>query len=134
MRLTELQFASLLSYAPYGKSDEHLRSKEIRTFIKNDTFVDDPRNANASVPMSEWISIFMESKRASLPFIDFFQGDVVLVPTPGSSLRQANSLWVPERLSNELIKRGFGFKVVPCIARIKAVPNRRIVQVLCDQK
>ena len=117
MRLNQLEFGSLLSYCPRGGSSEEIqRSRQIMRIIKNDSFVEDP-----PVLMSNWISSTMERRRSELPFGSFFRTNSVLVPLPRSSLLQPDSLWVPERIANALVKRGFGERVMPCLARTRAV-------------
>ncbi len=128
MHLNQLQFGSLLSYCPRGGSSEEIqRSRQVMTFIKNDSFVENP-----PIPMSEWISRTMEQRRSELPFSSFFQTNTVLVPLPRSSLLQPDSLWVPDRIANALVRRGFGARVVRCLDRTVAVrksatslPNQR---------
>jgi len=117
MRLNQLQFGSLLSYCPRGGGSEELqRSRQVMTFIKNDSFVENP-----PIPMSEWIAKTMEEQRSTLPFDSFFQTNPVLVPLPRSSLLQPDSLWVPERIASALVRRGFGTRVMPCLVRETAV-------------
>src|SRR5579862_6308994 len=123
MHLTDLEFASLLSYAPHGNLPIHERTKQVRTFLKNDTFVASPDDPTLLVPMSEWIALTLEGRKNTLPFVDFFRANTVLVPTPKSSLTKPDTLWVPERIANELVKRGFGAKVTPYLKRIKALPK-----------
>lgn len=119
MRLTQLEFGSLLSYCPRGGSSTEIqRSREIMRFVKNDSFVEDP-----PVLMSDWISSTMERRRSELPFDSFFRTNSVLVPLPRSSLLQPDSLWVPERIANALVKRRFGARVMTCLTRSRAVPK-----------
>ena len=117
MRLNQLEFGSLLSYCPRGGSSTEIqRSRQIMRFVKNDSFVEDP-----PVLMSDWISSTMERRRSELPFDSFFLTNSVLVPLPRSSLLQPDSLWVPERIANALVKRRFGARVMPCLIRSRAV-------------
>jgi hypothetical protein len=117
MRLNQLEFGSLLSYCPRGDSSEEIqRSRRIMRCVKNDYFVEDP-----PVLMSEWISRTMEGRRSELPFNSFFGANSVLVPLPRSSLLQPDSLWVPERIANALVKRRFGARVLSCLTRLRAV-------------
>jgi hypothetical protein len=121
MRITELEFASLLAYCPYGNSPSHQRSREVRTFIKTDEYVQDPNSPNQSIPMSEWVAQTMSYRRISLPFTSFFQPNTVLVPAPRSSLAKSDTLWVPQRIARELVKRGFGSNEVEYLMRMRAV-------------
>jgi hypothetical protein len=117
MRLSQLEFGSLLAYCPRGGSSAEIqRSRQIMRFVKNDSFVENP-----PVLMSDWISSTMERRRSDLPFDSIFRINAVLVPLPRSSLLQPDSLWVPERLAKALIKRRFGARVMPCLTRLRAV-------------
>src|ERR1700680_4337428 len=102
MRITDLEFGSLLSYSPRGTLPEHERSKQVRTFLKNDTFVASPNDPALNIAMSEWIALTIEARLDSLPFKDFFKANTVLVPIPKSSLMKPDTLWVPERIANEM--------------------------------
>jgi hypothetical protein len=120
MRLTRLEFGSLLSYCPRGgDSAEIQHSRQVMSFIKNDSFVEDP--PDPSVLMSNWIARTMERGRSQLPFSSFFRTSSILVPLPRSSLLQPDSLWVPERIATALVRRGFGVRVLPCLTRTRVV-------------
>lgn len=121
MRITELEFSSLLAYCPHGDFNDHRRSREVRTFLKTDAYVQNPDAPNQIIPMSEWIARTMESQRTSLRFSNFFESNTVLVPAPRSSLVQSDALWVPQRIARELVKRGFGSNAVDYLTRIRAV-------------
>jgi len=118
MRLNQLEFGSLLSYCPRGDTAEILRSRQVMRYIKNDLPVEEP-----PILMSDWIASTMAQRRSQLPFSSLFRTDSVLVPLPRSSLLQPDSLWVPERIANALVRRGFGARVLPCLTRIRAVPK-----------
>jgi hypothetical protein len=122
MRLNQLEFGSLLSYCPRGGSSEEIQlSRRIMRSIKNDSFVEDP-----PVLMSDWISSMMERRRSELPFNSFFVANSVLVPLPRSSLLQPDSLWVPERIANALVRKRFGARVMSCLTRSRAVRKSAI--------
>ena len=117
MVLDHLEFGSLLSYCPRGgTSGEIGRSRQIMISLKNDSFVEDP-----PIPMSSWVSRTIELRRSELPFNSLFQSNAVLVPLPRSSLLQPDSLWVPDRIAQALLARGFGSKLLRCISRSRAV-------------
>ena len=125
MRLTKLEFGSLLSYCPRGGDTADIQlSRQTMRAIKNDAFVEDP-----PVLMSDWIASTMERRRPELPFSSFFRtNSVVLVPLPRSSLLQPDSLWVPERIATALVKKGFGVRMSPCLTRTRAVRKSAISQ------
>jgi hypothetical protein len=117
MRLNQLEFGSLLSYCPRGgDSAEIQQSRQVMRSIKNDSFVEDP-----PILMSEWIASTMGRRRSEVPFSSFFRTNSVLVPVPRNSLLQPDSLWGPERIATALVRRGFGVRVTPCLARTRAV-------------
>ena len=100
MQLSQLEFGTLLSYAPRGDSPEILHSKDVMVALKRDGFVGEP-----PILMSEWVARTIQRGRTALPFASFFQPNTILVPTPKSSLMQPNTLWVPERIATALVKR-----------------------------
>ena len=112
MHITVLEFGSLLSYSPHGSSPEIAQSKEVMKVIKADQYLEKP-----TILMSDWIAQTVKQYFDRLPFASFFKENTVLVPTPGSSLMQANSLWVPHRIATALVKTGIGKEVVPCLVR-----------------
>ena len=112
MRITRLDYGSLLSYSPRGISAEIQQAREVMKMIKADNFVETP-----PIPMSEWIARTIQENRERLPFASFFQKDTVLVPVPSSSLMQRDSLWVPSRIANALAKNGSGKEVIPFLTR-----------------
>jgi len=118
MRLSKLQFGSLLSYCPRGDSPEIQHSKDVMLALKHDRFVEDP-----PILMSQWVAKKIQQNRDILPFASFFQPNTILIPTPKSSLMQPDTLWVPERIATALVRTGLGKEVVPCLFRVKPVPK-----------
>lgn len=118
MRLSQLEFGSLLSYCPRGDSNEIRRSKNVMLAIKSDTFVEDP-----PILMSQWIAKTLLQNRTKLPFVSYFQQDTMLIPVPKSSLMKPNTLWVPERIASAIVRVGLAKEVSPCLSRIKSVPK-----------
>ena len=112
MHITVLDFGSLLSYSPHGSSSEIDQSKDVMKVLKADQYLEKP-----TIPMSDWIAQTMKQYMDKLPFASFFKENTVLVPTPGSSLMQANSLWVPHRIATALVNTGIGREVVACLVR-----------------
>ncbi len=116
MRVTLLDYGSLLTYTPRGSSPAMEQAREVMKIIKADEFVEDP-----PILTSEWIAKTVKQYMGKLPFASFFQKDTVLVPVPSSSLMQANSLWVPNRIATALVKTGIGKEVVTCLVRQRPV-------------
>ena len=80
--------------------------------IKADQYLEKP-----TILMSDWIAQTVKQYLDRLPFASFFKENTVLVPIPGSSLMQANSLWVPHRIATALVNTGIGKEVVACLVR-----------------
>lgn len=112
MRITSLDFGSLLCYTPRGSSTDIDRAREVMKIIKADHFVNNP-----PILMSEWLARTVHRSMGNLPFASFFQADTVLVPVPSSSLMQPNSLWVPSRMADALVKEGLGKEVAAWLVR-----------------
>ena len=62
----------------------------------------------ADMPTSSKLATWMQREIANLPFADYFGPDALLVPAPRSSPLRSNSLWVPKRLTEALVKNGLG--------------------------
>jgi predicted amidophosphoribosyltransferase len=118
LRLSQLEFGALLTYAPHGSSAETQRSKDVMYLLKKDGFMGKPQ-----ILMSKWIAKKIQEEMRELPFASFFGSNTILVPAPKSSLMQPNTLWVPERIAAALIGRGIGKGVSSCLVRVKAVPK-----------
>jgi hypothetical protein len=114
LKLSELEFGSLLSYSPAGSSEPERRSKSIMTAIKNDKFIGDP-----PILTSEFISNSIKEKMTTLPFGYFFRTNPVLVPIPNSSLMRPNTLWVSRRLAGALYRNGLGISAENLLERFR---------------
>lgn len=113
MRLSTIEFGSLLSYSPRGTSDAEKRSRTTMRLLKGDEFVLKP-----PILMSSFISDVIKRDFAKLPFAHYFETNPILVPTPNSSLTRPGTLWVPQRLASALVQRGLGKDVVECLKRV----------------
>lgn len=116
MRITVLDFGSFLSYSPHGASPDIDQAREVMKIMKADQYLEKPQ-----ILMSDWIAKTIKQHLDRLPFASLFKENTILVPTPGSSLMQANSLWVPHRIATALVNVGIGKKVVACLVRKTAV-------------
>lgn len=63
----------------------------------------------------------LQEEAERLPFWDFFGPDVVLVPTPKSSLSRMDTLWVPLRLAEAMVSLGLGSQVHQLLKRVRPV-------------
>ncbi|MCS6787965.1 MAG: phosphoribosyltransferase [Aigarchaeota archaeon] len=53
----------------------------------------------------------LDSRMGSLPFSDFFSGEVALVPIPSSKPTRPDDVWVSRDICDEMEKRGLGLKL-----------------------
>ena len=120
MEIPQIDFGAFLTYSPYGESENALRSKTVRTQLKQDEVVN---YGGTQQLMSEYLSEMIRNRIETLPFRNFFNNVTILVPAPSSSLLTPNSLWVPQRLANALVRRGLGKDVGTCLERSKAIPK-----------
>ncbi len=118
MQITELEYASYLSYTPRPQSEEQRSSKDVALMLKNNEMW-----RGTLLSASEHIIRQMAIKVDRLPLCDFFRDKPVLVPMPSSSLKKHDSLWVPRCVSSALVRNGLGSGVVECLKRIRAVPK-----------
>ena len=118
MRITLLEYGSLLSYVPKGETAAMDQAREVKKVIKADSYFGTPPTL-----MSQWIAETIRAVKGGLPFASFFREDTILVPLPSSSLMQRDSLWVPERLSSAMVKAGLGRESVSLLARETPVPK-----------
>jgi len=118
MKISQIDFGSFLTYSPYGVTDIEKSSKTTRTNLKEEGFVN---VKSKQIPMSDYLAELIKKKIDTLPFVNFFNENTILIPAPSSSLLQPNSLWVPELLANALVKVGLGKDAKSCLQRVYAV-------------
>jgi len=118
MKISQIDFGSFLTYSPYGVTDIEKRSRTTRTNLKRDEFIN---IESKQLLMSDYLAELIQKRLDTLPFASFFNENSVLIPAPSSSLLQPNSLWVPQRLANALVKVGLGKDVKSCLERVEAV-------------
>jgi len=116
VRITYLDFGSLLCYCPRPTSKEMQDAYDLMLAIKKDALLTNP-----PMLVSEWIAKSVQDNLSNLPFANFFQQNPVLVPVPKSSLMLPYTLWVPLRIATAMAKRGLGSSVDDCLVRVKAV-------------
>lgn len=115
MYLSTIEFGSFLSYAPWGTLDIHLRSKTMRTKLKND------EPLSNKMLMSDYIADEIRKNLKSLPFANYFNVNPILIPVPSSSLLKKDSLWVPQRIARALVRRSLGKDVAECVKLMKPI-------------
>ena len=114
MKISDIEFGSLLTYSPRGSTDEEARSRTFKAKLKSDGYLEKEKTL-----MTEYIAQGIKNNLEKLPFADFFKKNPILIPTPSSSLTKANTLWVPQRLATALVNNGLGEKVSSCLERTK---------------
>lgn len=116
MNITKVDFGSLLTYTPRGDEIQHRESRNVMIRLKNDEKL---KSGNL---ISEMIAKMIKENLAEYPFRNYFDGDVVLIPTPKSSLPQKDELWVPQRITKALSEQGLG-KSEECLVRETPLPR-----------
>lgn len=126
MQPSDLEFGAYLIY-PTGPRDQLsqravyarnlvLQVKQDRTvpIVENDEIV----QANAV----ELAVTLLSQSRDTVPFADRLSEDAVLVPLPKSApLKEPTSVWPAHRICEEMIRRGLGGDIAPCLSRRTAV-------------
>ncbi len=120
MKISKIEFSSLLTYSPRGNKQDHIVSRNVKNSIKNDI-------VDKCGVMSEQIAQLIKIHLDEYCFSDYFNKNVILVPTPKSSLLQPNELWVPKRITMALEKNGLG-KNRECLIRETAVTKSASAQ------
>ena len=105
LKITNVQFGSMLTYTPRGDSEDHRRSREEMRRLKNDQVL------TSGSLMSEEVARALSVNLASYSFHDYFHKDVALVPIPSSSRLKKDTLWVPERITSALEKHDLGTNI-----------------------
>jgi hypothetical protein len=118
MKLSQIDFGSFLTYSPYGETNIEKSSRTTRTNLKRDEFIN---FESKQLLMSDFLAELIKKRLDTLPFASFFNENSVFIPAPSSSLLQPNSIWVPERLSNALVKAGLGKDSKSCLQRVETV-------------
>ena len=120
-----IQFASLLSYVPWGrwqrldldtkKRDMMARSVEYMVALKNNRVL-----PNMSCSLPQEVAVLC----GSMPqFVGFFAKSAMLVPVPGHHPAKPGSLWVPKVIADSMKQEGLGCSVVRALGRTEAVPQ-----------
>lgn len=101
--ISEVQYGAYLAYSPYGTTELAKQSRGIRDALKHDY-----KGGNPPIQFSEHIIKELVRERKELPFQDFFDENVLLIPIPGSGKTNLESLWPARRLVQEMEKKGLG--------------------------
>ncbi len=117
MNMPEVEFGSLLTYSPHGCSKKDEESKAAMRNLKNDNVL------SSEIPTSEYVAQAIKKEIKRFPFADYFNSNTILIPAPRSSLLKKDTLWVPQRITNTLIKNGLGKSSEACLERITALPR-----------
>ena len=109
--LSRIEYAAYLQYSPRGTSEISIRSRQGRDVIK----------AGRKDMIADVAKRIGDDVKGGL-FNDWFDGEVTLVPVPGSApLKDKDALWVPKLICEALLAEGVGNEISTCLARISAV-------------
>ena len=117
MKISKVEFGSLLTYSPHGHSKKDEESKAAMRNLKNDNVL------SSEILTSEYIAQAIKKDIRKLPFANYFNSNTILIPAPKSSLLQKDTLWVPQRIATALINNGLGKASEECLERIVALPR-----------
>lgn len=113
--LSELPFGAFLSYSPRGRSDLSRKSRAFVMDLKQDRVVSGTDTASA------YLVRRLKEELPGTALASFLDPAAVLVPVPRSALLLPNALWPSLNLAREMVKRGSGARVLPCLERTEAV-------------
>ena len=109
--ISPLKYATVANYSPRGSSELSVQSRDTCYRFKN---------GNADT-LQQFANYLRRQVATSAIFNDFFGPDVVLVPTPSSSLLVAGGLWPARLIADELIRVGLAGVVTPYLQRSYAI-------------
>jgi hypothetical protein len=113
--LSELEFGSYLTYTPRPDTDLAKKAKNVMYYLKSERTIGDPPKV-----MSQYLAERINNSINTLPFKEFFDKDVSLVPVPKSSLTKSDTLWVPLKIAEAMSKLNMGL-CYPCLKRITPI-------------
>ncbi len=121
----QLDFASLLTYCPRpGEVAAELRegaraSRNLVLTLKDGrAFGEPPRTVAAEI-----VAHLRTNPASAAVLSAFLRPAATLVPVPKSTLLAKGALWVPEQLSQELVRGGFGREVAVLLERTEPIPK-----------
>jgi hypothetical protein len=114
--LSELRFASFLSYLPKAKSDDEILAKQWMYRIKSDKTLR-IESTGEILTTSEYLARRISFLDSNSPCRSILRSDVILVPVPGCGRQRPGTLWVAERLSISLQANGLGAQVMLWLKR-----------------
>ena len=118
LRLTKLEFASILSYIPReGGGDLGDQSRDMMRILKDGRMIGSP-----PAPLADLIVSLIKSGVPGVADIaSLFRPTTLLVPVPKSSLFKEGSLWVPEQIANSFVRSGLGDRSARLLSRTRAI-------------
>lgn len=119
LRLTRLEFASLLSYTPHEGGEAGKQSRDLMRALKDGRMIGSP-----PTPSTSAIASFIVTSAAALePVTSFLHAKAVLVPVPKSALWKEGSLWIPDQLARSMVQVGLGGRAARLLVRTEAIPK-----------
>jgi hypothetical protein len=114
--LSRVRFGSFLVYSPRGTTAVSVESKGVCRAVKEDRTRWEPPIRVIGHTAGRLEERFEASGLAAI-----LGPQVALVPAPKSGLLMVGALWPAHRICEELVSRGLGGRIVPCVKRIEPV-------------
>jgi len=115
--LSTISCASWLVYATRATDENAKRVKNLILQIKTDR-----SHPSTGLPMVRMV-IEGIAKRLDDDARAVFDGQLMLVPVPGSSLTKPHTVWPSRRVCEELVNQGLGEDILTAASRTTAVPK-----------
>lgn len=116
--LSELRFGSFLVYAPRGTNEISRKAQQFVRALKEERLIGSPPQSP-----SDYAARRLAEEHPESLFDDLFADPPLLVPVPRSSLAVEGGIWPASNIASALARHRIGAAVLPCLARIKAVPK-----------
>lgn len=114
--LSRVPFGSFLVYSPRGNTAVSIESKAVCRAIKEDRTRWEP-----PIRVITHTAGRLEERFDTTGLVSILGPQVALVPAPKSGLLMVGALWPAHRICEELVSRGLGGRIVPCLKRIEPV-------------
>ena len=95
-------------------------TKTWTTWLKQDRMVSRSGD-DVNLPMTRYVAETLYDNINDKSFLNVFDQSTVLIPVPRSNPLLQGGLWVPKRIADEMVQKGLGGYVVPCLIRSKPV-------------
>jgi hypothetical protein len=114
--LSRVRYGSFLVYSPRGITAVSIESKGVCRAIKEDRTRWEPPTRVIAHTAGR-----LEERFDTTGLRSILGPQVALVPAPKSGLLMVGALWPAHRICEELVLRGLGGRILPCLKRIEPV-------------